>query len=95
MITAGIASLCTLPFTCLPPIGWLIAIITGHVAKGQIKQTGQEGNGRATAGLVMGYIGLGLVVLLICVVGVLTALGMLTIPYIDQPPVTFYGPFIA
>ncbi|GAA4102706.1 MULTISPECIES: DUF4190 domain-containing protein [Actinomadura] len=32
------------------------AIICGHIAQSQIKRTGQEGHGQATAGLVLGYI---------------------------------------
>ena len=45
--------------TCLSaPVG----IVLGHVAKKQIKQTGEQGEGMATAGLWVGYIltGLGL-----------------------------------
>lgn len=34
----------------------ILAIIFGHVAKGQISRTGQGGSGLATAGLVIGYI---------------------------------------
>ena len=34
----------------------ILAIIFGHVAKSQIKQSGQGGGGLATAGLVIGYI---------------------------------------
>jgi hypothetical protein len=33
------------------------AIIFGHVARRQIRQTGEGGGGMATAGLIMGYIG--------------------------------------
>ena len=38
--------------------GSLIAVILGHVAKSQIARTGENGDGLATAGLVIGYIGL-------------------------------------
>lgn len=34
------------------------AVITGHIALGQIKKTGENGRGLAIAGLVLGYIGL-------------------------------------
>ena len=34
----------------------VLAIIFGHRAKSQIKQTGQSGSGLATAGLVIGYL---------------------------------------
>jgi hypothetical protein len=36
----------------LPPIG----IVMGHVAKSQIRRTGESGSGIATAALVIGYI---------------------------------------
>lgn len=46
--------------TCISaPIG----IVLGHVAKKQIAQTGEEGDGLATAGLVVGYILTGLTAL--------------------------------
>lgn len=34
------------------------AIITGHIALGQIKQTGQNGRGFALTGLILGYVGI-------------------------------------
>ena len=34
----------------------LIAIVAGHVARNQIKQTGEGGSGFAVAGMVIGYI---------------------------------------
>ncbi|MEV5570644.1 DUF4190 domain-containing protein [Spirillospora sp. NPDC052269] len=34
----------------------VLAVIFGHVAQSQIKRTGEEGSGMATAGLVLGYI---------------------------------------
>ncbi len=33
-----------------------LAIVLGHIARGQIKRTGEGGRGLATAGLVLGYI---------------------------------------
>jgi hypothetical protein len=47
---AGIAA-----WTILPFIGTVAAIITGHLAKGEIRRTYQAGEGLATLGLVMGY----------------------------------------
>jgi hypothetical protein len=40
----------------------LAAIFLGHVAKKQIRQTGEQGEGLATAGLVLGYIFTGITV---------------------------------
>ncbi len=42
----------------------ILAIIFGHVAKGQISRSGQGGSGLATAGLVIGYIFLAIQVFL-------------------------------
>lgn len=39
------------------------AIVTGHVARHQIKQTGEGGSGIALAGLIAGYVGLVLYIL--------------------------------
>lgn len=35
----------------------LVGVITGHIAMSQIKKTGEQGNGLAVAGLILGYIG--------------------------------------
>lgn len=43
-----------------------VAIPLGHVARKQIRQTGEEGDGLALAGLIIGYIFTGLI-LLFCV----------------------------
>ncbi|NUR71256.1 MAG: DUF4190 domain-containing protein [Hamadaea sp.] len=48
-----------------------LAIVFGHMAKKQIKQTGEGGDGLATAGMVIGYIFTGLGVLLCCVYGII------------------------
>jgi len=42
-------------FLC-PLVGAVVAVITGHMAHGQIKTSGESGAGMATAGLVLGYI---------------------------------------
>ena len=42
------------------------AIVMGHIARKQIQQTGEEGDGLALAGLIMGYVFTGLT-LLFCV----------------------------
>ena len=74
-----------LGWTIIPTIGSIAAIITGHMAKNEIKNSmgGLGGDGMATAGLVLGYanIAIGLCVCL-AVVGVL-AMG-LTVPFLNQ-----------
>ena len=46
----------------------IIAIITGFVARGQIKRTGEQGMWMANAGIVIGFIHLALGLLLLLVV---------------------------
>jgi hypothetical protein len=48
-------------------IGSILAVIFGHVALGQIKRTGQSGQGMAVAGLVLGYIGIAVLALILAV----------------------------
>jgi hypothetical protein len=36
----------------------LVAVVCGHVARGQIRRTGEAGDGVAIAGLILGYLGL-------------------------------------
>lgn len=63
----GIGYICGIPLACVSPIVWILAIIFGHVGKKQIRTTGEGGNGMATAGLIMGYIAIGLTVILLCI----------------------------
>ncbi|WP_374603727.1 DUF4190 domain-containing protein [Arenimonas sp.] len=53
-----------LGWTFLPLLGSLVAIITGHMARSEIRQSnGQlEGDGLAIAGLVLGWITIALAV---------------------------------
>jgi hypothetical protein len=41
----------------------ILAIVFGHVARGQIRRTGEKGGGLALAGLVLGWVGVALTVL--------------------------------
>lgn len=52
----------------LPGIAAILAVIFGHVARAQIRRNGEGGNGMAIAGLILGWIGVGL-----ALVGVVTA----------------------
>lgn len=58
-------------------IGSILALIFGYVARGQIRRTGEGGGGMAVAGIVLGWIGIGLLVIFIIAV----AAG--TVPSID------------
>jgi uncharacterized membrane protein YidH (DUF202 family) len=48
-------------------IGGLVAVITGHVARSQIKRSGEQGDGLALAGLIIGYLSIGLTLAFIAV----------------------------
>ena len=51
----------------VPFFGGIPAVIFGHVARGQIKRTGERGDGVAVAGLVLGYLWIALWMLVILV----------------------------
>jgi dihydroorotate dehydrogenase len=68
--TLSIVSLISgiLGFTVFPVIGSIIAIITGYMARQETRTVPPTaaGDGMATAGIIMGYVGVGLVVIGIC-----------------------------
>jgi hypothetical protein len=47
-----------------------VGAILGHIARKQIQETGEEGSGLATAGIIIGWIITGLV-LIACCIGVI------------------------
>jgi len=51
-MVCGIAEIFTLGLAAIP------AVILGHLARGQIRQTGERGDGMAVAGLILGYLGI-------------------------------------
>ena len=61
-LVAGISA-----FVFCPVIGGIVAIITGHVAIGQIQRTVEQGRGLAIAGLVLGYVHMTLILLIVVV----------------------------
>jgi hypothetical protein len=74
-----------LGWTIIPMLGSIAAIVTGHMAKNEIKSSmGQlGGDGMATAGLVLGYAGIAIGVCIICFAFVLPMLGLFTIPFLE------------
>jgi len=44
-------------------IGSILALVFGYIAKNQIRQRGESGGGMATAGIVLGWIGVGFLVI--------------------------------
>src|SRR5258707_5561021 len=62
IVSASFAASTILGTWCL---GGLVAIITGHVARSQIKRTGEAGEGLALAGLIARYVSIGLFFLVV------------------------------
>ncbi len=58
----------------LPVIGPIAAVVTGHISLGQIKRTGEKGRGMALAGTIVGWVGIGAIVLF--VIGLLVSIGI-------------------
>ena len=79
-LISGIVSWFLLPF-----LASIAAVITGHMAKNEIKNGNGmvTGNGMATAGLILGYVQLGLGLCVCIVVALMLAFGM-TIPFIGN-----------
>ena len=65
-LIAGISGL-----TIFPLVGSIIAVILGHMAKGEIARSAGtlSGDSAATWGLVLGYIGIALGVIGMCIAG--------------------------
>ncbi len=60
----AIASLvCGVAQVMLWPLATIPAVVLGHVARHQIRRTGEAGSGLALAGLILGWIGVGFAVL--------------------------------
>lgn len=62
--TLAIVSLVTGIVSLFIPIA-LVAVITGHIALGQIKRLGENGRGLAIAGLILGYVGIVLAIIVL------------------------------
>lgn len=67
-LVASLAGLFAVPF-----IGQIVGVITGHISLKQIKTTGERGRGMALAGVLIGYISVGIFVLLIIFTAVIIA----------------------
>jgi len=65
-----------LGLSLLPVVGSIIAVITGPIAKRDIAASGgaQTGEGLATAGAILGWVGIGLTVIGLCITGVAVGL---------------------
>lgn len=62
--TLAIVSLVASIIGLVSGIGFLVGIVCGHIALGQIKKTGEQGRGMAVAGLIIGYVGIVIAIIL-------------------------------
>ncbi|MBO1752809.1 DUF4190 domain-containing protein [Actinotalea sp. BY-33] len=53
--------------TIFPVVGSIAGVITGHLARRQIAETQEQGNGLALAGLITGYVTIGLALLTVII----------------------------
>lgn len=84
-LVCGLMQVFTLGITAIP------AVILGHVARGQIRRSGERGDGMATAGLVLGWLGIAFFVLI--VVGVAAMAVTSGHPVINTHTLPHQGPF--
>jgi hypothetical protein len=75
-IAAMIVSLASL-FTC--PVVGAVGIYLGNRARAEIRRTGEEGDGMAVAGVVVGWVAIGLTVLYVCFFAAIFGMG--TVPF--------------
>jgi Domain of unknown function (DUF4190)/Domain of unknown function (DUF1707) len=61
-LVCGLAQPFTAGLTMIP------AVILGHMARNQIRRSGEDGKGLATAGLVLGWVGIGFALLVILLI---------------------------
>jgi hypothetical protein len=73
-----------LAFVLLPFAGGVIAVVTGHLALGQLRRRAESGFGFAVAGLVLGYVN---IVLTIGLLVLLTMIGVGLVQELQQHPV--------
>lgn len=76
-LIAGILGL-----TIFPLIGSIVALVIGYMAKKEIQESmgSLGGDGMVKAGIILGWIGVGLGVVSICIVGVIIAIPLCLIP---------------
>ena len=76
-LIAGILGL-----TLFPLLGSIVALITGYMARKEIQESAGSigGDGLVTAGLVLGWIGVGMSVIGLCIAGVFLSFSLCLIP---------------
>jgi cytosine/uracil/thiamine/allantoin permease len=81
--TYGAGLLCLIPLACTPIILWIVAIITGHMGLSEINRSNEGGRGMSIAGLVMGYLGVGLTLLgVLSTIPIIVGGGIAALPFL-------------
>ena len=72
-----------LGLTFFPLIGSIVALITGYAARNEIKESMGTlgGDGMATAGIITGWVGIGLAIIGCCVFGFILTIPACLIPF--------------
>ena len=72
-----------LGLTFFPLIGSVVALITGYAARNEIKESMGTlgGDGMATAGIITGWVGIGLAIIGCCVFGIIFTIPACLIPF--------------
>lgn len=75
-----------LGWTLIPTLGSIVAIITGYMAKNEIRKSAGRisGDGLATAGLILGWLNIALALIGICIAALAIA-GVVTLPVCFLP----------
>lgn len=84
-VTFGLAAVCIVPIGFLPLVGWIAGVVTGHIGIKEIGESGGAEGGRemALAGLISGYVGLGLT-LCGCLLSLIVLVSGVSIPFISS-----------
>lgn len=69
--------------TTISLVAWVAALPLGYLARQQIKERGEGGNNLARWGMLTGATGLGLTILMFCLVFIAVMLGALSLPFLD------------
>jgi hypothetical protein len=81
----GVGSICVIPLGLIPYLGWIPAVVTGHMAIKQLNEEGniERGRGMALTGLISSYLALGLTLISCLLLAVLTVAGV-SVPFIEE-----------
>jgi hypothetical protein len=74
--TGGASAVCATVLDILPFGLWLVGVVAGHAALGQVRHTGAPGRTAAVWGLVFGYVGLACTILFFVLLLILVVTGV-------------------